>query len=138
MTFLHAVLDDVDIAGITLNNNTKETVRPVEGFQVIATTNQDPESLPEALKDRFPVQLHIDEIHPKAIEKFPEQWHQVIKDTAILNDEYERISVRKWDEYFKLTKEKGLSDDDAGALVFGERSQELMDAMKLAPQDDGT
>ena len=32
-----------------------------------------------------------------------------------------------------------MYEDDAGALVFGERSQELMDAMKLAPkQDDGT
>ena len=139
MTFLHAILDDKDIAGITLNNNTKETVRPAEGFQVIATTNAAPQSLPEALKDRFPVQLHIDEIHPEAIAKFPEAWHTVIKDTSILDDEFERISIRKWDEYFKLVNEKGMDEDDAGALVFGERSQELMDAMKLAPkQDDAT
>ena len=55
MTFLHAILDDQDIAMLTLNNDSKETVRPAEGFQVVATTNSPPESLPLALKGRFPV-----------------------------------------------------------------------------------
>ena len=64
MTFLHAILDDKDIAQLTLNNDNKETVRPEPGFTVIATTNSLPESLPLALKDRFPVKINVDTIHP--------------------------------------------------------------------------
>ena len=131
MTFLHAVLDDKDIAGITLNNKEKETVRPSEGFTVIATSNADPESLPQALKDRFPVTIHIDEIHPKALEKFPQEWHQAISDTSMSTDEGERISIRKWDEFFKL-QEQGLDLDTAGLVVFGDRAEELLDAIKLS------
>ena len=63
MTFLHAILDDQDIAMLTLNNDDKETVRPAEGFQVVATTNSPPESLPLALKDRFPVKILSDLEH---------------------------------------------------------------------------
>ena len=66
MTFLHAILDDKSIAGITLNNREKETVHPAEGFQVVATSNADPESLPQAVKDRFPVAIYMDSINPKS------------------------------------------------------------------------
>lgn len=136
MTFLHAILDDKSIAGITLNNREKETVYPAEGFQVVATSNADPESLPQAVKDRFPVAINIDEINPKALEKFPEEWRQVINDTAVSTDEYERISVRKWEEFFRLTEEQGLDMDVAGYIVFGDRSEELLDAIKLAKVDN--
>ena len=131
MTFLHAILDDKDIAGITLNNKEKETVRPSEGFTVIATSNADPDSLPQALKDRFPVAIHINEIHPKALEKFPKEWHKAISDTSLSTDEGERISIRKWDEFFKL-QEQGLDLDTAGLVVFGDRAEELLDAIKLS------
>ena len=100
MTFLHAILDDQDIAMLTLNNDSKETVRPAEGFQVVATTNSPPESLPLALKDRFPVKIYVDRIHPMAMEQFPEDWHDVIHDTTMVEDPEERISVRAWSEYF--------------------------------------
>ena len=132
MTFLHAILDDKSIAGITLNNREKETVRPAEGFQVIATSNADPESLPQAVKDRFPIAINIDNIHPTALEKFPEQWRDVINDTSTIDDEHERISIRKWLEFFKLTEEQGMNMDTAGVLVFGDRSEELLDAIKLS------
>ena len=132
MTFLHAILDDKSIAGITLNNRKKETVHPAEGFQVVATSNADPESLPQAVKDRFPVAIYMDSINPKALEKFPEEWREVINDTATNNEEYERISVRKWEEFFRLTDEQGVDMDVAGQLVFGDRSEELLDAIKLA------
>lgn len=132
MTFLHAILDDKTIAGITLNNREKETVRPAEGFQVIATSNADPESLPQAVKDRFPISINVDSIHPKALEKFPESWRDVINDTSTIDDEFERISIRKWLEFFKLTDELSMDMDTAGQLVFGDRSEELLDAIKLS------
>jgi MoxR-like ATPase len=126
MTFLHAILDDQDIAMLTLNNDTKETVRPAEGFQVVATTNSPPESLPLALKDRFPVKIYVDSIHPRA-----DEWHKVINDTTLIDDPEERISVRAWKEFFDL-QEKGFKKSQAGRLVFGDKADELVDAITLS------
>ena len=134
MTFLHAILDDQDIAMLTLNNDEKETVRPAEGFQVVATTNSPPESLPLALKDRFPVKIYVDSIHPKAMEQFPEEWHGVITDTTMVEDPEDRISVRAWSEFFQL-QDKGFTPETAGKLVFGENSEELTDAILLSKAD---
>tara|TARA_R100001463_G_scaffold49132_3_gene98748 strand:- start:1975 stop:2748 length:774 start_codon:yes stop_codon:yes gene_type:complete len=131
MTFLHAILDDKDIAQLTLNNDDKETVRPKKGFNVIATTNSLPESLPMALKDRFPVKIHVDTIHPMALSMFPKTWHQVISDTSLSEDMEERISVRAWREYFEL-QQKGVGMKMAAELIFGERGSELLDAIKLS------
>jgi MoxR-like ATPase len=134
MTFLHAILDDQDIAMLTLNNDEKETVKPAEGFQVVATTNSPPESLPLALKDRFPVKIYVDSIHPKAMEQFPEEWHGVITDTTMVEDPEDRISVRAWSEFFQL-QDKGFTAETAGRLVFGENSEELTDAILLSKAD---
>ncbi len=131
MTFLHAILDDQDIAMLTLNNDTKETVRPAEGFQVVATTNSPPESLPLALKDRFPVKIYVDTIHPKAMEKFPDEWHGVINDTTLVEDDEERISVRAWTEFFAL-QDKGFTPEIAAKLIFADKAEELIDAVTLA------
>ena len=131
MTFLHAILDDQDIAMLTLNNDNKETVRPAEGFQVVATTNSPPESLPLALKDRFPVKIHVDNVHPKAMAKFPDEWHDVIRDTTLIEDPEERISVRAWTEFFAL-QEKGFTVETAGRLIFGDKAEELVDAIQLS------
>jgi|TARA_B100000073_G_scaffold81708_1_gene62192 MoxR-like ATPase len=131
MTFLHAILDDQDIAMLTLNNDTKETVRPAEGFQVVATTNSPPESLPLALKDRFPVKIHVDKIHPKALGQFPDEWHDVINDTTLNDDPEERVSVRAWKEFFEL-QEKGFTVETAGRLIFGDNAEELIDAIEIS------
>ena len=134
MTFLHAILDDQDIAMLTLNNDEKETVRPAEGFQVVATTNSPPESLPLALKDRFPVKIYVDSIHPKAMEQFPKEWHDVITDTTMVDDPEQRISVRAWSEFFDL-QNKGFSIDVAGKLIFSDKADDLLDAIQLSKVD---
>ena len=134
MTFMHAILDDKEIARLTLNNDTKETVRPAEGFQVVATTNSLPESLPMALKDRFPVQIHVDTIHPKAISIFPQSWHEIIEETSLSEDTEERLSIRAWHEFFQLM-DKGLTKDEAGFLIFGDRADDLVDAITLTDAD---
>ena len=131
MTFLHAILDDKDIAQLTLNNDNKETVRPQAGFTVIATTNSLPESLPMALKDRFPVKINVDKIHPKALEMFPKSWRNTISDTSLSMDSEQRLSIRAWREFFDLIS-KGLDKREAGYLIFGERADELMDAIFLS------
>ena len=131
MTFLHAILDDKDIAQLTLNNDNKETVRPEPGFTVIATTNSLPESLPMALKDRFPVKINVNTIHPKALDMFPESWRATVSDTSLSMDSESRLSVRAWREFFDLIG-KGLDKREAGYLIFGDRADELMDAIFLS------
>ena len=37
----------------------------------------------------------------------------------------ERISIRKWDEFFKL-QEQGLDLDTAGLVVFGDRAEGIV------------
>ena len=136
MTFLHAILDDPEIAGITLNNDTKETVRPAPGFQVIATTNSPPESLPLALKDRFPVKVHVNSIHPKAMEQFPQNWHDVINDTTLVDDPEDRVSVRSWKEFFMLL-DKDFTEEKAAKLIFGSKAEDIIDAVTVAKADNG-
>tara|TARA_Y100001970_G_C14183161_1_gene830993 strand:+ start:662 stop:1381 length:720 start_codon:yes stop_codon:yes gene_type:complete len=136
MTFLHAILDDPEIAGITLNNDTKETVHPALGFQVIATTNSPPESLPLALKDRFPVQVHVDSIHPKAMEQFPSNWHDVINDTTLVDDPEDRVSVRSWKEFFMLI-DRDFTEEKAAKLIFGSKAEDIIDAVMVAKADNG-
>ena len=131
MTFLHAILDDQDIAGITINNEEQETVRPAPGFQVVATTNSPPESLPLALKDRFPIKIYVGSIHPKAMESFPDEWHNVINDTTLVEDPEDRISVRSWAEFFAL-QEKGFKAEVAAELIFADKAEELIDAVTLS------
>ena len=135
MTFMHAIMDDKHIAQLTLNNDNKETVRPAQGFTVIATTNADPDSLPMALKDRFPVKIHVDTIHPAALAPFPKSWHQVISDTSLSEDIDIRLSIRSWKEFFDLTR-KGVEKEIAAYLIFGARGEELLEAIILS--DDKT
>jgi MoxR-like ATPase len=135
MTFLHAILDDKDIAQLTLNNDNKETVKPARGFTVIATTNSLPESLPMALKDRFPVKINVNKIHPAALEMFPKTWHSIISDTSLSEDIETRLSIRAWREFFELMQ-KGLGKIEASALIFGDRAEELIDAIQLTDDID--
>ena len=94
-----------------------------------------PESLPLALKDRFPVKIHVNSIHPKAMEKFPESWHKVIADTSLTENMEERISVRSWREFFELVNVKNIDKMISAQLVFGDRGEELLDAIKLTDLD---
>lgn len=131
MTFLHAIMDDKQIAQLTLNNDNKETVRPKPGFNVIATTNSDPDSLPMALKDRFPVKIHVDSIHPSALSIFPKAWHETIEDTSLSKDIDIRLSIRSWKELFDLIA-KGIDKETAAQLVFGTRGTDLLEAIMLS------
>ena len=65
------------------------------------------------------------------MEQFPEEWHGVINDTTLVEDQEERISVRAWTEFFAL-QEKGFSPEGAAKLVFADKAEELIDAVTLA------
>jgi MoxR-like ATPase len=64
LTLLLGYLDDPESAVITLPNN--EHIRPAEGFSCVATTNQLPSVIPDALLDRFDAVIHVPLPNPKA------------------------------------------------------------------------
>lgn len=126
LSFLLSVLDDSPSAAMTLP--TGETIRPRPGFAVVATSNEEPAALPEALRDRFPVALEITEPHPAAILALPEDLRAIALITARA-DQQERISIRAWYEYAKLRE--SLSKEIALRAVFGDRHAEIAVALGI-------
>jgi hypothetical protein len=132
MSFLHVVLDDVELASLTLP--TGETVRPGADFQVVATMNGVPEDLPFALRDRFPVTIAVNEVHPKAVEALSPDLRVAAKNTTMVQDPARRASVRVWAEFDHLRKGlegHALAKQLAAAACFGHRAQEVLDGLAI-------
>jgi MoxR-like ATPase len=127
MTFLHALLDDPKFAKFTLPNKDKEVVRPAENFQVVATMNGEPEDLPEALADRFPVQFHIREVHPEALSSLPKKLASVYLDQT----ESSGFSMRKWIALQQLL-DNGIDEVDAVRVIFKEDSYAINEAFGIS------
>ena len=126
MSCLHAILDDPEFTKYTLPNVQKETVRPQPTFQVVATMNGVPEDLPEALLDRSPVKIHIDTVHPEAINMLPEKLKYVYHDYN--NGQF---SVRRWIALAELM-EKEVDTDIAVKSIFPDQANDILDALAVA------
>lgn len=141
LTLLMGLLDDVDSAKLTLPTN--ETITPAAGFSVVATTNQAPTVMPEALLDRFDVVMRVEKPAPWA---FQNGWYSkelaeaaekaiYLQDNQSLKGKGQRaIGLRAFKAIDNLSG-NGSSIDlpTAARLVIGEEaSRWLMTAMKLA------
>jgi transcriptional regulator with AAA-type ATPase domain len=127
-TFLLGFLDDKEIAQQTLPNN--ETVVPAAGFHIVATMNGNPDQdLLPALRDRFPVCIHINEVAPPALAKLPADIRSIAQNSGIIEAAQRRISVRAWNEFAKLRGEIGESM--AAAAIFGDRGKTVLDHLKI-------
>lgn len=138
LTLLMGLLDDPESARLTLPTN--ETVRPTEGFSVVATTNQQPTVMPEALLDRFDVVLHVKYPDPEVFKNGV--WHdskvkEAAKRTIYLNEKPSGaggrpMALRAFRAIDRLTG-NGIKLEDATRLVVGaETSKWLATAMKLS------
>jgi hypothetical protein len=126
--FLHCLLDDPDITRITLPDG--RTVRPTGDFQVIATMNGDPQELLDAaLLDRFPASIHIDRVHPGALERLPTHLRTIAERSVLVDDPERQLSIRKWLEFHRLSQTMG--NLAAAQIIFGARASELLDAIKM-------
>jgi MoxR-like ATPase len=123
-TLLHAILDDQEMAVLTLP--TGETIRPVPGFRVIATMNGKVDDLPVALADRFELKLLIDAPHPDAIDSLPHDL-QAIARNAYSSDE-SGISFREIVAYAKLRNILGEKD---ALVVFGDMASQVQVALAV-------
>lgn len=127
-TFLLGFLDDIEIAQQTLPNN--ETVTPKKGFHVVATMNGHPDQdLLPALRDRFPVCIHIDEVAPPALEKLPPTIREIAKNSGIIKEAQRRISIRSWNEFVRLSEIVG--EPMAAHCIFGDRANTVLEHLKL-------
>ena len=139
LTLLLGLLDDPESAKLTLPTN--ETIYPAKGFSVVATTNQAPTVIPEALLDRFDCVMHVSSVAPYA---FTAPWYNAkLRDAAertLLLSQTEAkgkgqrpIGLRAFKSMDRLIGEAKLDIKDASRLVIGEEAARwLMTAMSLA------
>lgn len=139
------VIDEIDKAGsdvfATLLNfldtpesaswehpDTGEIYRPVSGFSAVMTTNiEDMKELPEALADRFPVRIRINQPHPNALRRLSRDLRDVAVNYADAGEQ--RLSLRTFLAFDNLRKSMG--DEKAGQIIFGNRAEGILDALKV-------
>lgn len=128
LTMLYAILDDPDVAQLTLP--TGKSVKPEPGFTVVATMNGRPEDLPDALRDRFEVAIEVTEANPASILALPEDLRDAASNTVAVDDPTRRASIRSWKSYSKLRD--GMGEEFAAQAVFGSRAEDVLDSLRLA------
>lgn len=133
LSFLLGVLDDEATAKLVLGT-TGEIITPHANFTVWATMNGEPEDLPPALQDRFPVTVKITAPHPKALELLPEDLRGLAAKFTVLTQREGRIGLRAFFEFAKLRPHMG--EDHAAALVFGERYGDIQAAIRTGAKAD--
>lgn len=111
-----------------MHPQSKRTVRPHDGFSVIMTTNvENMEELPEALVDRFPTTIRINEPHPAALERLPREYREYASRMADAGDR--RISLRTF--YALATLSKSIGEAEAARIILGNRAEGFLDAIAV-------
>lgn len=132
LDFCHNLMDDPRSSRMTLP--TGETVTPHETFRIVATTNEDPgfiRSRSGAIADRLCNAIYIGTPHPDAIAALPEDLRDAAANTATTDTHPDRpATLRRWQAFANLRD--ALDADTAGVAVFGDRWQEINDALTLA------
>ncbi len=109
---------------------TGEAITPNRGFSVVMTTNlEHPDELPDALRDRFPVMVEIDEPHPEALRRLPGELRSAAAG-AVAAGGGRRASLRAFYAFAQLRA--SLGDERAARLAFGaSRGTEILDALAI-------
>jgi len=102
--------------------------RPAQGFTAVMTTNiEDMSELPEALADRFPVRIRINQPHPNALKRLSRDLRQVAVQMADAGPQ--RISLRTFLAFDSLRKSMG--DEKAAKIIFASRAEGIIDAIRI-------
>jgi MoxR-like ATPase len=105
-----------------------QVIRPKQGFSAVMTTNvEDMAELPEALADRFPVRIRINQPHPTALKRLSSDLREVAVNYADAGTS--RISLRTFLAFDNLRR--SLGDNRAAEIVFAERASGIIDALKV-------
>jgi MoxR-like ATPase len=134
---LTGLLAIVDSNGSTVMTHpaTNEEIRPIEGFQVIATTNaMRLQDLPPALLDRFPVRININRANPQALEVIEEPTLRATADAWIANPTM-RVSLRTFFAFQQARKTMPLPT--AARLIFPDYAEQIVEAVSLSAMVSG-
>jgi MoxR-like ATPase len=137
--FLLGWLDDPRLFRLHLPNG--ETIENPKIGRVVATANQSPDRLPEALRSRFPVRVHIDRPNPEIIASFEEPVRNLArnlltskraKDTRLAGvyNVLDDVDMRMLISFNELFKANGF--EHAARVLFGPQGVELCRGMMLA------
>jgi MoxR-like ATPase len=103
--------------------------RPRDGFSVVMTTNvENLQELPDALLDRFPVRVRINQPHPAALTQLAADLRAYAARSADLGER--RISLRAFFAFDQLRSRLG-DQDKAARIVFGDRAEGVLDAISV-------
>jgi len=128
LSLLLAMFDTPDSATWEHPNDGR-IIRPLPGFSVVMTTNiEDMRELPQALKDRFPVAIRINEPHPNGLLTLPEDLRPAAQASADA-DPARRFSLRAFQAYAKLRDKMGR--ERAAKLIFGSQAESILDALAI-------
>jgi MoxR-like ATPase len=118
------------VASASQDLPTGETIRPANGFSVVMTSNiEDPDDLPVALRDRFPVAIEINAPHPSALMTLPPDLRQVAS-VVVAAEPERRASLRMFYAFAQLRQTVGV--ERAANLTFGgARAEALLDSIRV-------
>jgi MoxR-like ATPase len=134
LSILFAVLESPLTSSITLP--TGEVLRPADGFNVVATDNEAPDCLPEALRDRFDCVINLTRPHPAIIEKLHPRLRRALERSLTLDDE-RRVTARRWMTISRLQGSMGL-EKACRAVLGWERGAQIFEAIILSDNDKTT
>lgn len=124
---LHALLDDASVASLTLPDGTE--IRPAAGTVIVATTNAPPETLEEALLDRFDAVLFCGKPTGEFYKRLSDPVaHMVRNHYAALKTvgSYKPVTDARRGLAFHTFMEMTGSAEVAAALVGGDAGAELL------------
>lgn len=129
LSLLLAMFDSTESASWEDPENGR-VLRPRPGFSVVMTTNvEDMRELPDALKDRFPVAIRINEPHPGGVARLSPD----LRAAAIASADAERsrrFSLRAFLAFDQMRK--NLPQEQAARLAFGDKSyKSILDAIAV-------
>ena len=125
-----AFTDTEDSASFTRPDN-GAVIRPLPGYSVIMTSNiEDPNELPIALKDRFPIAIEINAPHPAALMGLPENLRQIAA-VVVAGKPGERASLRAFYEFHRLIQNPAFTAERAAKMVFRHMAQPIIDSVGI-------
>lgn len=136
LDFLHGLLNDPDIARLTLPNG--ETITPKAGFQCIATMNGELEDLQPALQDRFSIAIEVTKPHPDAIAALPNDLQSAAKTVEDYENAQRPATLRRWAAFAMLRELPDVGAEWAAKAVFAHRAGELLDAVSFKAAKSAT
>lgn len=129
LSVLHGILDDRTMARIQLPFERVQT--PEDGYCVIATTNQQPDTLRPAILDRFDIILHANTPSDGVLSGMSPAYKEIAR-ASVMNvgnackDWHPMPTPRRIRAWQALQRSEGWTEAEAAYLIFGANADDLL------------